>query len=228
MKNKLILLFFGSLFFAPGIFGQDGRVYDECHDLAAVTWCGNNKVVSGSNTEWVARMGDVYRYKLDNTENYSYLVYAMPTGKKVKSVTVDFYSIVGQKPTLAVKNTEGKETKYVVGWSNGYPEEISLGPNISRFVLESTLIPPDACEAVVYLDAYTDVEVMRVIVEYGGGYQAPEYNRLADYSRINNLLAKAKAGKELTIGVLGGSITAGANAEPMASNCYGARIKEWF
>ena len=118
MKNKLILLFFGSLFFAPGIFGQDGRVYDECHDLAAVTWCGNNKVVSGSNTEWVARMGDVYRYKLDNTENYSYLVYAMPTGKKVKSVTVDFYSIVGQKPTLAVKNTEGKETKYVVGWSN--------------------------------------------------------------------------------------------------------------
>ena len=228
MKNKLILLFFGSLFFAPGIFGQDGRVYDECHDLAAVTWCGNNKVVSGSNTEWVARMGDVYRYKLDNTENYSYLVYAMPTGKKVKSVTVDFYSIVGQKPTLAVKNTEGKETKYVVGWSNGYPEEISLGTNISRFVLESTLIPADACEAVVYLDAYTDVEVMRVIVEYGGGYQAPEYNRLADYSRINNLLAKAKAGKELTIGVLGGSITAGANAEPMASNCYGARIKEWF
>lgn len=204
-----------------------GRIYDECNDLSAVTWHGGNQVVSGSQSDWTARQGDVYRYALSGS-GYSYLVYQIPDGLNVKSITVDFYSPGGMKPTLAVKNSSGQETKFVQSWSNGYPIETSLGANISRHYLAGVASFNDAKEAVIYLDGGSDIEIMRIIIEYGDGYTIPNYNEGSDFNRVKRLLAKASSGKDITIGVIGGSITAGANAEPIEANCYGERLKVWF
>ena len=57
--------------------------------------------------------------------------------------------------------------------------------------------------------------------------QAKNYNEKTNYYRVQKLLEKAESGNDITIGVIGGSMTAGANAEPMETNCYGP-IKTWF
>jgi lysophospholipase L1-like esterase len=205
---------------------QTGRFYDECNSISDITWLGNIKIVSDG--DWTLRQGDIFRFVLDDPNSWSYIVYDMPAGKFVKNILIDFYSPTGLKPTLAVKNAQGVETKYVLGWANGYPEETESGTNIKRHYLDKALIPDDSFEACVYLDANSDVEILRVVVEYEDGYVAPDYNENADFGRIQQLLAKAEAGNNLTIGVIGGSMTAGANADPMTTNCYGGRLKAWF
>ena len=90
------------------------------------------------------------------------------------------------------------------------------------------MIPEDATQVVIYLDAQSDKELLRNIVYYGDGYQAKNYNEKTNYYRVQKLLEKAESGNDITIGVIGGSMTAGANAEPMETNCYGARLKTWF
>lgn len=229
MKKTALLLCLTGILSTIGIKAeaQNERIYDECNDLTVATWHGNNKVISGSSPDWVNRHGDIFRYALDNSAGYSYLVYEMPAGKFVKNILIDFYSPTDLKPTIAVKNSQGNETKYVQGWDNGYPTETTLAPNVTRHYLTAS-IPADAVQAVVYLDAGSDVEIMRIVVEYGEGYVSPKYNENADFGRIKRLLAKVSDGKDITIGVIGGSMTAGANAEPMSSNCYGARLKNWF
>lgn len=229
MKNILLILGIGLYIGSQSLAAQNGgRIYDECDNLSKVTWWGNNRVVWGESSSWIARQGDVYRYALEDKSNYSYLVYDMPSGTNVKKMVIDFYSPNGQKPTLAVKNAQGYETKYVLGWDTGYPDEIVLGDNVKRFVVNPALIPADAVQAVVYMDAQTDVEIMRIVIDYGDGFVQPDYNKEADFARIQNVMAKAADGKDLTIGVIGGSMTAGANADPMDKNCYGARLKNWF
>lgn len=207
---------------------QAGRIYDEFEDIYKIKWIGNFKIEAGTTTDWSQRAGDVYRLTIDDPNHWSYLVYELPANETVNEVIVDFYSAKGLRPTLAVKNSEGTETKYVEGWGNGYPEIIDKGNGMYRFILKKELIPDDATQAAVYLDAQSDVELLRNIVYYGDNYQMPDYNQNTNYYRIQNLLAKAKNGENLTIGVIGGSITAGASAEPMATNCYGGRLKAWF
>lgn len=217
----LLLLCNGQVLFAD-------RIYDEFEDISKIAWIGNMKIVSGSTSDWALRAGDIYRMAIEDPSNWSYIVYEMPGSEIVSQVIVDFYSPTGLRPTLAVKNSAGAETKYVEGWDNGYPELTNTGNGLYRFVLNDELIPDDATQVAVYLDAQSDVEIMRSIVYYGDGYQAIDYNQNTNYYRAQKLLEKAENGQDITIGTIGGSMTAGANAEPMETNCYGARLKAWF
>mgnify|MGYP000009130501 CR=1 FL=1 len=205
-----------------------GRIYDEFEDINKITWIGNLKIVSGATGDWALRAGDIYRLAIDNPSSYSYMVYEIPGNEIVHEVIVDFYSPTGLRPTLAVKNAAGVETKYVEGWDTGYPELSETGTNLHRFVLKDELIPDDATQVVVYLDAQSDVEIMRNVIYYGDGYTPIEYNSETNYYRVSRLMEKAENGENITIGTIGGSMTAGANAEPMVTNCYGARLKAWF
>lgn len=223
----LVCLFIG----LQSIFSIDGRIYDECNDLHKTTWFGNNKVVGGDNSTWASRQGDIYRYTLDDKSTWGYIVYEMPEKATVTKIIVDFYSPSGLKPTLAVKDQAGNETKYIKEWDNGMPTETQLGTDIYRYELPQTLIPGGSVQSCVYLDGNTDVEIMRVITEYGNGYTEPDFNAPADFSRLQKVLAKAEAGDNITLAVIGGSITAGANSEPFNPgfpNCYGARIKNYL
>lgn len=230
MKRTLTIL--GCLFLGlQSIFAIDGRVYDECNDILKTTWFGNTKVIWGDNSTWSSRQGDVYRYALDDKNNWGYMVYQLPEGASVTKMIVDFYSPTGLKPTLAVKDQAGNETKYIQGWDNGMPTETSLGANIYRYELPQTLIPGGCVQSCVYLDGNSDVEIMRVITEYGNGYTEPDVNATADFSRLQKVLAKAAAGDNITLAVIGGSMTAGANSEPFNPafpNCYGARMKDYI
>lgn len=205
-----------------------GRIYDEFEDTYKITWIGNSKLISGTTDDWAQRAGDIYRLKIDDPSNYSFLVYELPENEIAHEVIVDYYSPTGLRPTLAVKNSAGEETKYVEGWDNGYPEITDKGHGLYRCTLKDNLIPEDATQVVIYLDAQSDIELLRNIVYYGDGYQAKNYNEKTNYYRVQKLLEKAESGNDITIGVIGGSMTAGANAEPMETNCYGARLKAWF
>jgi lysophospholipase L1-like esterase len=202
-----------------------GRIYDECEYSIKADYQSNNKLIA---SELVSHQGDIYQYGIDNPSIYSYLVYVMPNGTRVKSMTVDFYSASGQKPTFAVKNNQGIETQFLEGAANGYPSVTSLGGKCSRMVLKNTIIPTDATSAVLYLGPQSDVEFMRIIIDYGTGFVQPDYNVNTNFNRLQKLKAKVASGKNITIGVIGGSITAGANAEPMISNSYSGRIKNYF
>lgn len=207
---------------------QAGRIYDEFEDISKIKWIGNYKIVAGGTDDWAKRAGDIYRLSLDNPSDWAFLVYELPENEIAKEVIIDYYSPSGLRPTLAVKNPAGVETKYVEGWDNGYPDITDNGNGIYRCVLKDELIPEDAVQVAVYLDAQSDIELLRNVVYYGEEYQAPDYNAETNYYRAQKLLEKASRGENLTIGVVGGSMTAGANAEPMATNCYGARLKAWF
>lgn len=222
VKLLFLLLFYNTL------TASAGRIYDEFENIWQIKWIGNYKIVSGETEDWAKRDGDVYRLAIDNSTSYSYAVYELEPTQRIHQIIVDFYAPSSYNPTLAVKNAEGYETKYVQGWDTGYPEIITKGNNTYRFVLKDDLIPEDARQAVIYLDANSDTELMRCIIDYDDGYQPIDINAETNYYRVNQLINKAKQGKDITIGVIGGSITAGANAEPMASNCYVARIKAWF
>lgn len=202
-----------------------GRIYDEFEDTYKITWIGNSKLISGTTDDWAQRAGDIYRLKIDDPSNYSFLVYELPENEIAHEVIVDYYSPTGLRPTLAVKNSAGEETKYVEGWDNGYPEITDKGHGLYRCTLKDNLIPEDATQVVIYLDAQSDIELLRNIVYYGDGYQAKNYNEKTNYYRVQKLLEKAESGNDITIGVIGGSMTAGANAEPMETNCYGGPIK---
>lgn len=206
-----------------------GRIYDECTDFSKVTWIGNIKILGANYTEWNSRQGDVYRFALEDQSSWCYAVYETPAD--VSKMIVDFYSPNGSRPTLAVKTATGYETKYVQGWANGMPTETSLGGNVYRYLLPKDLIPDGNIQGCLYLDANSDVEIMRVIVEYGGDYESADVNEGADYSRMEALMAKMATGKDITIAVIGGSMTAGANSEPFDPNfpnCYGNRIKHYL
>lgn len=207
---------------------QAGRIYDEFEDISKIKWIGNYKIVAGGTDDWAKRAGDIYRLALDNPSDWAFLVYELPENEIVKEIIIDYYSPSGLRPTLAVKNPAGVETKYVEGWDNGYPDITDNGNGIYRCVLKDELIPEDAVQVAVYLDAQSDIELLRNVVYYGEGYQTPDYNAETNYYRAQKLLEKASRGENLTIGVVGGSMTAGANAEPMATNCYGVRLKTWF
>lgn len=230
MRTKLLLASMLLSGFVQSVSAQNGRVYDECNAGVAPTWFGNTKIVS-ENSTWSSRNGDVYRYALDNVGSWAYMVYEVPAGAAVSKMIVDFYSPTGAKPTLAVKDTAGKETKYVQGWDNGMPTETQMGENLYRYVLPKDIIPDAQFQGCVYLDANTDVEIMRVVTEYGTGYVKPDDNLNADFSRLEKFLGKLEAKEDVTIAVLGGSMTAGANSEPFNPNfpnCYGARLKYYF
>ncbi len=205
-----------------------GRIYDEFEDIYKIKWIGNLKIITGATEDWALRAGDIYRLTIDDPSAYSYLVYELDESEIVHEMIVDYYSPSGLRPTLAVKNSAGYETKYVEGWDTGYPEIIDRGNGLYRCILKDDLIPDDATQAVVYLDAQSDVELLRNIVYYGDGYHAIDYNQNTNYYRAKKLIEKAKSGQDITIGTIGGSMTAGANAEPMDTNCYGARLKAWF
>jgi lysophospholipase L1-like esterase len=202
-----------------------GRIYDECETPGKATWIHNIKVIADKDA-WVSRQGDIYRYALDDASDFGWLVYQAPEGARIKSIKAVYYSAQGLAPTLVVKTQGGSETKYSQVTGNA-PKSISMGGGVNALVLDSS-IPDDANQAGFYLDARSDVEILRMVVEYGTGYEQPDYNAGADFGRLQRFLAKAVAGRDLTIGVIGGSITAGANAEPMAANCYGARIKQFL
>ena len=104
-----------------------GRIYDEFEDTYKITWIGNSKLISGTTDDWAQRAGDIYRLKIDDPSNYSFLVYELPENEIAHEVIVDYYSPTGLRPTLAVKNSAGEETKYVEGWDNGYPEITDKG-----------------------------------------------------------------------------------------------------
>ena len=90
-----------------------GRIYDEFEDIYKITWIGNSKLISGTTDDWAQRAGDIYRLKIDDPSNYSFLVYELPENEIAHEVIVDYYSPTGLRPTLAVKNSAGEETKYV-------------------------------------------------------------------------------------------------------------------
>lgn len=141
-----------------------GRIYDEFEDTYKITWIGNSKLISGTTDDWAQRAGDIYRLKIDDPSNYSFLVYELPENEIAHEVIVDYYSPTGLRPTLAVKNSAGEETKYVEGWDNGYPEITDKGHGLYRCTLKDNLIPEDATQVVIYLDAQSDIELLRNIV----------------------------------------------------------------
>lgn len=55
-----------------------GRIYDEFEDTYKITWIGNSKLISGTTDDWAQRAGDIYRLKIDDPSNYSFLVYELP------------------------------------------------------------------------------------------------------------------------------------------------------
>lgn len=171
-----------------------GRIYDEFEDIYKITWIGNSKLISGTTDDWAQRAGDIYRLKIDDPSNYSFLVYELPENEIAHEVIVDYYSPTGLRPTLAVKNSAGEETKYVEGWDNGYPEITDKGHGLYRCTLKDSLIPEDATQVVIYLDAQSDIELLRNIVYYGDGYQAKNYNEKTNYYRVQKLLEKAESG----------------------------------
>jgi len=123
-------------------------------------------LISGTTDDWAQRAGDIYRLKIDDPSNYSFLVYELPENEIAHEVIVDYYSPTGLRPTLAVKNSAGEETKYVEGWDNGYPEITDKGHGLYRCTLKDNLIPEDATQVVIYLDAQSDIELLRNIVYY--------------------------------------------------------------
>ena len=52
--------------------------------------------------------------------------------------------------------------------------------------------------------------------------------REGNTERIKNVMRRAAAGEVITLGYLGGSITAGSNADPMETNCYAYLTTEWW
>ena len=119
-----------------------GRIYDEFEDTYKITWIGNSKLISGTTDDWAQRAGDIYRLKIDDPSNYSFLVYELPENEIAHEVIVDYYSPTGLRPTLAVKNSAGEETKYVEGWDNGYPEITDKGHGLDPMgTLKDNLIP---------------------------------------------------------------------------------------
>ncbi|MBQ9963947.1 MAG: hypothetical protein IJP14_02375 [Clostridia bacterium] len=57
----------------------------------------------------------------------------------------------------------------------------------------------------------------------------PDDTKYAKFRQgLNNTYAKLTAEKELTIAYIGGSITAGASAQPVKENCYRALTTAWF
>lgn len=83
------------------------------------------------------------------------------------------------------------------GWDNGYPEITDKGHGLYRCTLKDNLIPEDATQVVIYLDAQSDIELLRNIVYYGDGYQAKNYNEKTNYYRVQKLLEKLKAAMTL-------------------------------
>jgi hypothetical protein len=143
-----------------------GRIYDEFEDTYKITWIGNSKLISGTTDDWAQRAGDIYRLKIDDPSNNSFLVYELPENEIAHEIIVDYYSPTGLRPTLAVKNSAGEETKYVEGWDNGYPEITDKGHGLYQCTLKDSLIPEDATQVVIYLDAQSDIELLRNIVYY--------------------------------------------------------------
>lgn len=224
MKRNTLLFILALI--AGSAFAQNGRIYDECDNTSKVTWIGNIGTIWGDNSTWSLRQGDVYRYALTNKNDWGYMVYQVPGETLVTSFMVDVYTPNGLHPTFALK--EGyNEVKF---WADQLTI-IPLGGSVYRYILPKDLIEPKYNQACVYLDSGSDIEIMRVIAEYGTGYVEPDVNKNADYSRLENLMSKAVNGKDLTIAVIGGSMTAGANSEPFNPNfpnCYGNRLKAHF
>ena len=163
-----------------------GRIYDEFEDIYKITWIGNSKLISGTTDDWAQRAGDIYRLKIDDPSNYSFLVYELPENEIAHEVIVDYYSPTGLRPTLAVKNSAGEETKYVEGWDNGYPEITDKGHGLYRCTLKDSLIPEDATQVVIYLDAQSDIELLRNIVLW-------RWLSSEELQRKNELLPGSKA-----------------------------------
>ena len=59
---------------------------------------------------------------------------------------------------------------------------------------------------------------------------AKEVNYMEEKSevRIQNVLAKIRRGEDVTVAVLGGSITTGYNSNPLEKNSWAAKTGEWF
>ena len=51
---------------------------------------------------------------------------------------------------------------------------------------------------------------------------------IGDTSKLADVMNRAAAGEDLTIAFLGGSITAGSNAEPMESSCFASLTTNWW
>jgi lysophospholipase L1-like esterase len=200
-------------------YAGNGRIYDECNDFSKVAWY--DLVTLVQNEHW--RQGDVYRFGQSDGSNW--MVYVMPDGSSVKKITVDLYKTANTWDLkLGVKNDKIGEQ------SDWLSPAADLGDGVYRYVYQPGIgntHPTNADQAVIR-NTGSEGEILRIIIEYGDDYTVPDINANANYERVQRLIAKAEAGQNICIGVIGGSMTAGANAEPMATNCYGGRLRAWF
>lgn len=104
------------------------------------------------------------RYALEDNSQYGWLICYAPNGAAIKSIKVVYYSEQDEIPGLAVKNVDGNET-----WFR--PETTDelkinpLGSGVTSLVLD-TSIPDESNQTVVWLNAGSDIEIRRVVVEY--------------------------------------------------------------
>lgn len=79
-------------------------------------------------------------------------------------------------------------------------------------------------------------EVPEIEVDPPVQFDSPAYQNMisnsmistGNNSRLKKVIEKAKAGEDVTIGFIGGSITQGAGAKPINRNCYSYKIYEGF
>ncbi len=58
--------------------------------------------------------------------------------------------------------------------------------------------------------------------------RATQYNRNADLTRLQAVMNRAKAGEDIKVAVIGGSITAGSSSSGVNSHSYGAYFRDWW
>lgn len=104
------------------------------------------------------------RYSLENGSEYGWLICYAQDGASIKSIKVVYYSKQDEIPALAVKTPDGNE-KFFRPETTDELKINPMGGGVSSLVLDSS-IPDDANQAVLWLNAGSDVEIRRVVLKY--------------------------------------------------------------
>ncbi|MCR5120375.1 MAG: SGNH/GDSL hydrolase family protein [Lachnospiraceae bacterium] len=114
---------------------------------------------------------------------------------------------IAASPTIAPEDPE----EVVVLDMPGFESPVEDDTTVPASIIENMAAPPTV-EGIGVTDEMLKVSVMRE----------------GNTERIKDVMRRAAKGETITLGYIGGSITAGSNADPMITNCYAYLTTLWW
>ena len=184
---------------------------------------------------------------LKTTEGFRKLVHSIgvavtmidqqPDTEKKKQVKF-IYQMYGKTDpyvsgTNIVMDMEADGTEHVIEMNQMKWSDDDNEPGQIRFEFQESGLQAQATIRLYLQDGYTAPEV---IENEKIDVHSPEYRKvisrslmqLGNTARLKKAIDKAKAGEEVTLAYIGGSITQGAGAIPIHTNCYAYQSYEAF